>query len=530
MRFINDLPIGVKLLLTAGILFFGMIFIGYMGNKTLNTVGSSLDLAYEDNRIGDELLQAQLHLQQVRLGTALALIPDLGDSLSQFETLTNDSVAGFRQNLENYLTAEPIDAKEKDLRSVLGATLEAFEEQIDNLWEALHEQRSNSQSLSVLLHDTTDTADYAIETLTEITLLRDQYMEAEHENARLAKDANRRKVIAWTIILAVIGLSVSYIIIRTITTRLDELNEAAAEVAKGNFSVTRSASNYKDEIGQLGRSLQEMREGLRELVGQVIQVAREISGSSQQLAATAQETSALTQQFAAAVQQLAASTQQVSGNAQSVAAASVQGAQGSQSAHQQMLEAVNLMKDVQKAAALSIESVAELNEDAGQIYKIIDMITQIAEQTNLLALNAAIEAARAGEHGRGFAVVADEVRKLAEQSRQSAEEISILLEKVQKEAKTASENTEGAAQELDSGVETVDRINQLFAEVSASADIAASSIQEVSSASQEMAAGSQQIAGAVQKQSSAVEQVRDLAQNLASLGQQLDRSIESFTL
>ena len=301
---------------------------------------------------------------------------------------------------------------------------------------------------------------------------------------------------------------------------------AAEAVAGGDLTVEVEPLGDADV---LGASLKGMVESLRELVGRVAETAEYVSNAAEQSARTSEETSRAVGDIAASTEAVARNAEEqvglvretresADGAARTAAEARTAAAAGIASAE----GAVGAMRDVDQAVSSIAAVLGELGERSTQIGAIVDAITAIAEQTNLLALNAAIEAARAGEHGRGFAVVADEVRKLAEQARSSAAEIGDLLAAVGGDIERAvsasadggrrSEAALGAVTgageafreihdailEVDGQANTIARLApqvlELAERTNETTSTVSASAEEASAASEELAASSQELA------------------------------------
>ncbi|MCK9222027.1 MAG: methyl-accepting chemotaxis protein [Limnochordia bacterium] len=530
MSFLDDLPVWGKLYLIIGVFILGMILITTLSTVHLNTVGSTMTNIHAHDDVEVVLLELKQGLQQARQTQITALVPQYQSGIEELYARYEQSMIRLKSQFADFAEQTPVvNQEETELRDMFRKEIAKYDEKMIQIWSMVTDP-NKADAVFNLIAETRTNANAADQALSDLLNLRQESNQQLYDKAINDKDNGIR----WLVLVAAVsvgfGFLVSHYIVQNMSTRLGKLAVAAEDLATGNLIAFEDSVSGKDEIGNLARAFEVMRDNLRDLVGQVVQVAREISGSSQQLAASAQETSGAANQSASTAQQFAANTLQLSHSAQSVAAAAKQSVDGSKGAQRQMEQAVELMHVIQDTARYSTESVDELSDNANRIHEITELIRKIAEQTNLLALNAAIEAARAGEHGRGFAVVADEVGKLAKQSRKSAEEIANLLQTISSQAYTASTNSRQSVDKLDEGVQTVQKINRLFAEVASASEEATRSIHDISGAAQEMAAGSQEIAVSAERQSSAIEQISGLSQSLAALGEQLHNVVGWFSL
>lgn len=319
------------------------------------------------------------------------------------------------------------------------------------------------------------------------------------------------------LVVTVVGVVMGYFIIRSFIVPLRKLMNQTQVVAQGDLTHDISLHS-RDEFGQLADSFNQMTVSLRELIREVNDKSASLAASSEELTASAEQSSQAAEsiavniqqvahgseeqlksvqqisqtiaEMASGVKQIAAHSQEVSQSAEQATGKTTEGSQAIHSAVQQM-NAVN--ETVQELSRL----VTGLGERSNEIGIIVDTITNISNQTNLLSLNAAIEAARAGEQGKGFAVVANEVRKLAEQSAQSAQQITDLIVSIQEETRLAVTSMDKGKQEVSSGIVAVHQAGEAFAAISESVIAVTALIQEVSASVQQLAAGAEQVVASI---------------------------------
>ncbi|KAA0545256.1 methyl-accepting chemotaxis protein [Bacillus sp. BGMRC 2118] len=299
----------------------------------------------------------------------------------------------------------------------------------------------------------------------------------------------------------VVGLLLTYFFVRGVNKPLSLLQEGLSRLSQGDLSAEKINLKTKDEFSLIIDSYNQMTENLKELIQQVMTTSEHVAASSQELSANADETSRASEQIAVSIQEVASGTDsqltQVNNTitlvghiSSEVTSISKHVGEVTQSTNNTTNHSINGVQVVQSAIH-QMEIIDErtnetsnviklLNNKASEIEKILALINGIAEQTNLLALNAAIEAARAGEHGKGFAVVADEVRKLAEQSSASTKQINEIISDIIQNTSLAVHSMQDGENAVKKGKELVNEAGSSFKEISTAIELVSDQLLQVS--------------------------------------------------
>ena len=375
-----------------------------------------------------------------------------------------------------------------------------------------------------------------------------------------------------TILIILVSLFAALITSNIITKPIIKVMERMKLISSGDLSNEPLETKLQDEIGHLVVATNEMNNNIRELLSEINVVSESIAGQSEELTQSANEVNASSQQIATTMQELAAGTESGAGTASELASimglfsASVQEAnangesiqKASNEVFQMTSEGSKLMESSNKQMAKidhmvhdAVQKVQGLDVKSQEISKLVSVIQEIAGQTNLLALNAAIEAARAGEHGRGFAVVADEVRKLSEQVSSSVADITEIVAGIQYESSLVSESLQDGYKEVNEGTTQIKMTRETFAGINSSVTEMANSINtvsenlssiasnsekmngsisEIAAISEESAAGVEQTSASSQQIGSSMEEVANSSDDLAKLAEKLNGLVHQFKL
>ncbi|MGC5327899.1 methyl-accepting chemotaxis protein [Brevibacillus sp. SYSU BS000544] len=347
----------------------------------------------------------------------------------------------------------------------------------------------------------------------------------------------------------VISQLVTYLVVRRISQRLNKITDVLEEASQADFTKDVHVDSA-DEIGQLSASYNEMREGLKDLVQQVVVSSEQVASSSLQLAASSEQTSRASEQIAESVQVVAGgaekqmkeaitgaqSIESMTEGISRIAQTTLQVADESRKTSEQAAEGNVAVKKVVRDFHLvrdsveqSAQLIKELSSHSHEIGAIISSITGIAKQTNLLALNAAIEAARAGEAGKGFAVVADEVRKLAEESAKAASQISEIVYHVQVGTEKSVESMNTVEQTIHDGIASVQETEAKFGLIVETMEQIFNRIHEVSDTAEHLQSNSSSLNQYVNQMTNVAKEAFDNAQSIAAAAEEQLASMEEIS-
>jgi methyl-accepting chemotaxis protein len=305
----------------------------------------------------------------------------------------------------------------------------------------------------------------------------------------------------------------------------EDLQKQGGGARDASHSLRSGASNVGQAIQQISSSALETSRGAEATSDAVGQLRRAIDV----IASGAADEASQVQSATATAIQMAGSVEQVAANAQEVAAASRKAREAAQQGADAVRATVAGMAGIQTVVTQAAERVKELGTLGGQIGAVVETIDEIAAQTNLLALNAAIEAARAGEHGKGFAVVADEVRKLAERSSRETKQIAELIKKVQDGTRDAVAAMQRGAEEVDGGSAKADEAGRALGEILTAVENTVRQVSEIASAAQEMAAGAGSMTDAMRSMSAVVEENTAGTEEMSAQSGEVSLAIENIS-
>jgi len=383
---------------------------------------------------------------------------------------------------------------------------------LDNYRNAVMAFKAATETIAVARKELTDEGYEIVRISKELTAIQMERRDSETASARTLQ-------LSTTVIALLVGILAAWLITRQITRPLQETLVAVERIAGGDLSQTLQVTR-RDELGVLQQGIQRMGSTLRDLIGGIRDGVTQIASAAEELSAVTEQTSAgvnsqkvETDQVATAMHEMSATVQEVARNAADASRAAADADREANQGDRVVGEAIAQIERLAAEVTRSTEAMSHLQQESNKIGSVMDVIKAVAEQTNLLALNAAIEAARAGEAGRGFAVVADEVRGLAQRTQKSTEEIEELVAGLQ-------HGTQQVASIMHSSRELTDSSVELTRKAGGSLESITRTVSNIQSMNQQIAAAAEQQSAVAEEISRSVINVRDISEQTASASEE----------
>lgn len=358
--------------------------------------------------------------------------------------------------------------------------------------------------------------------------------------------------ILWTVLIILIssltvGLVVVFLFADNISKSIVRVRNQLQNMSDNNLSIEDLQLNRNDEIGELADSMNLMKNNLTHIIENISDVSSTLAAYSEELTASAEETNRATDQIVVSIQSISEGSELQSTMAQNseqtvqtmaksihdiqfymehVRKAADQSFEKVQRGKEELGNSSNKMGEIQTKTSQAASSIHQLGSKSNEIGNIVGLIADISAQTNLLALNAAIEAARAGEHGKGFAVVADEVRKLAEESNRSAAQINQLVHDIQGDIEQSVQMMSEGEQSVREGIESLRFTGEEFEQIEESTIEIVNEAKRVSSSISQVNDGTEQMVQAAEKTAEMVQQSAEMTETVAAASEEQSASIQ----
>lgn len=363
------------------------------------------------------------------------------------------------------------------------------------------------------------------------------------KQVHVATSSARTFTIVFILTGLVIGIAFGQFTIKSIRAPLRRLANDAEQIATGDLSVEINVDSH-DEIGQLATSFEKMLNSLRELIGrladsssEVLKSSAEMQGNAEKMAEGAEEVAVQATTVATASEEMSATSGDIAQNCMMAAESARRANDAADHGANVVESSIVVMKRIADRVQSSAGTVVELGQKSDQIGAIVETIQDIADQTNLLALNAAIEAARAGEQGRGFAVVADEVRALAERTTKATKEISEMIKVIQQNTQSAVAAMEEGVAEVKNGTDEAERSGEALRRIQDEINAVNLQVQQIATAAEEQTATTSEISGNIHQITDVVNvtveksrETYNAAQHLSRLSDELQKVVGQFKL
>jgi methyl-accepting chemotaxis protein len=534
------MKIATKLYLLVGLLLALSVAIGGMGLYGMKASVGGLETVYNDRVVQLRDLKDISDAYAVNIvGAATRVrngVMSAKDGFASVEKAEKLIVEKWKAYM-----ATKMDEVEKQAAGEVDVRMQIADFTVVKLKELLRDG-TTTDIASFVTYEMNTSIDPVSEFLSKLVTLQIDVAKREYDQATSAYSGIRNAAIALILIGLAAGFGVAAWVIRgAVQKPLALTQDIAREIAGGNLTVS-VPDDRRDEMGLLLKSLKEMRDGLRRMVTDlkanaegVASAAAQLSSTSTQVAGATAHQSEAASAMAAAVEQMTVSVNHVSDSAREAHSVTAETGSQSQAGNRIIQDTVAEMKRISQTVGEAAQTIQAMGESSQKISGIVQVIKDVAEQTNLLALNAAIEAARAGEQGRGFAVVADEVRKLAERTAQATGEIGGMIVEVQSSAQAAVGTMQQAVSRVEDGVGLAQQASESMLGISDGAQRVVQAVTDISNALKEQSVASNDIAANVEKiaqmseeNSAATREAAETARQLEELAASTRQAVAAF--
>lgn len=524
----SKLSIKQQLITLVTALMLGLLLSGWIGLKGMLGSTEALRTVYDDRLIPMDQLKEVSDEYAVVLPKVVRQVVndkmDWGTALTQVEDAETRAKAQWEAFTKTHLVEDEIKliGEMKPILSNLDNMASRLKEVLRTRDKAALTRLGDSDFFSVL-----DLTDAKIDQIYSL-----QVREAKVENQANASELTAAKsaFVVVVVLAFVISLALTYYIVRSLNASLAQMMEKTRQLAEGDLSV-RIEVVADNELGRLARAFNQMADSLQELVSKVQRSGIQVASSATEIAASVKEQQATATEQAATTLQIVASTKEIASTAKVLAKNMDEVAHGAdatselaEAGHEDLARMEATMKQMMDATQGIAARLAVLSEKAGNISSVVSTINKVADQTNLLSLNAAIEAEKAGEHGIGFGVVATEIRRLADQTAIATWDIEQMVKEMQSAVSSGVMGMEKFSEEVRRGVTQVGQVGERLSKIVKSVQQLTPHFESVYGAMQTQSVGADQINQAIEQVNQTVQGTAQAMRESSSVVDQLNEA------
>lgn len=526
--------IGPKMGLVFGFVLVMMLLIIYLGISGTSTVKQSMEgLVTGEYQKTVYAFGAKDALNNLEISIQKLVMVSDPNEVQRLKKEIEEARVDYRENLKK------LEELEKDPQGITLLEVSKSEAQVaaaaNNQVVELALANKKEAAFSLFMNQAGPLTKKLLDTFEAQVAFQEANVKAAYANAVKVYERQRILIIIAGALAFVLGLAGAIFLTRNFATRLNRVAASMGRIADGDIS-TQIKIFAKDEIGDLGHAINRMLTSLNGMVSSIKATAEQVASASSQLYATSDQIATGTEEVAAqagtvatASEEMTCTSSEIANNCLMAVESSKRASDSASSGFAVVQETVEEMGRIAERVKESACTVENLGARSDQIGEIVGTIEDIADQTNLLALNAAIEAARAGEQGRGFAVVADEVRALAERTTKATKEIGAMIKAIQMETKGAVASMEEGVRAVEKGTADASRSGRALQEILEQSNAVTMQINQIATAAEQQTATTNEITNNIQQITDVVHETAKGSQESASAANQLSRLAGELT-